>query len=288
MMEVDAAKCIQSFYRRLVTYPKIKENGIYQPIDPIYHIPFNKERLVKIFYLNEDKYHARVFNIDSLAEWISMRKEYINPVSNLEFSSLEISQIKTALKRFEIEIVYPVEKPSSRKYKPSKEQILATKLKKKLDELMVAVKKNDLEKSRKIILENSVHILDGKMDIETRYITGFKINTGEMVKKPTMFHYAAYFGNFELLELLCYYEEYNLDLPEERQKYTPLHLACLGGHKNCANLLVTYGAKTGNLCFPTFCSENGSVEGMDIFLLGINSPEEGSREVIEMLSVISF
>ena len=232
----------------------------------------------------DDKFHAQYFCVDSLAEWIGSRKEFVNPITNLELSGFEISQIKSYLRKFKIEIEYPPPNNTSRvKYKPSQENILKNKLKKVLTELMVAVKSNDLEKSRKLIYANSKHILNGKLELDAPYTYGFKINTGEQIKKHTMYHIAAYHGNVELLEILLYYEEYNMDVADEKYGYTPLHLACLNGQKETAAMLLTYGANVAKECHPKFCREDDEEIPMDTIILGTISPNPKSMEVVQLI-----
>ena len=284
MEKIEAVKCIQSFYRRIITYPKTEAGGGYLPIDPIYRTPFSKDRLLKIFHIIDGKFHAQYFCVDSLAEWIGSRKEFVNPITNLEFSGFEISQIKSNLRKFKIEIEYPAQNSTSRvKYKQSSENILKNKLKKVLTELMVAVKSDNLEKSRKLIFANSQHILDGKLELDAPYTYGFKINTGEQIKKHTMYHIAAYYGNVELLEILLYYEEYYMDKGDERYGYTPLHLACLNGQKETAAMLLTYGANAAKECYPKFCIEGDEEISMDTTILGTMSPNPKSMEVVQLI-----
>ena len=290
MDQNKAAKSIQCFYRRLVAYPKMNVDGKYVPIDPLYRTPFDESRRIKIFYKSGKYTYAHHFNIDTLVEWIKTSGEYINPITNLKFGMFEIGQLKKYAKKYGIYLSNKAEKKRRSQHEQKKkehaEKILLKSIKHAQHQMMKAVIQNDSTNVRKIMLENCEHITNGKFNIASHYLSPMTIVTGEKIRNYTVFHVAAYNGNAEILETLCYFDNM-IDIREKEYGYTPLHLACLAGKIEVAQLLIMYGAKHTMKCNPKFCctNENEKME-LDVVELGTISPCEKSLEFVSMLFTI--
>ena len=80
------AKIIQRFYRSYIKTDR-DTNGL--PIDPISHEGIPKDRQIRLFIHP----HIQYFDLETLDEWLIVRKKPINPMTNLLFNNEQIISI---------------------------------------------------------------------------------------------------------------------------------------------------------------------------------------------------
>ena len=93
------------------------------------------------------------------------------------------------------------------------------------------------------------HSALGEQNIVGEHMQITYAGKGEKVKGYTLFHYAASIGKVEVLKIL--FEKAPRDILRCCQPIHPIHLAIIGGHESCVDLIMDE-ARRGNTMFPSF------------------------------------
>jgi hypothetical protein len=219
------AKTIQRFYR---SYIKTERdiNGL--PLDPISHDGIPKERQIRLF-INP---HIKYFDLDTLDQWLVIRKKPINPMTNITFSDNNIISIcKAYLKANknmpaflnDIYDEYNKEKPYNIN-----------------DLINFCGNVGYIEEVRNILYTNAKNIEDDKFNLNT-----VTVNKTGLFDTNTALINAVYNDNIAAVEELLYFNP-DLNVADNKFGYKAIDLAIMSNSKNSMEImksLLFYGAK---------------------------------------------
>ena len=211
------AKVIQRFYRSYIKTDR-DINGL--PLDPISHEGIPKDRQIRLFI------HPRIqyFDIDTLDEWLVIRKKPINPMTNLLFNDEQIIIICKAYLKANKEMP----------------QFLKEYLN-PLDELITVCGSSAyIEEVRNILYTNSKNIENDKFNINTVIVDKSPLfNTCNALTK------AVYNDNIAAVEELLYFNP-ELNIADNKFGYKAIDLAIISNSKESIHImkcLLFYGAR---------------------------------------------
>jgi hypothetical protein len=219
------AKIIQRFYRLYIKTDRDK-NGL--PIDPISHEGIPKKRQIRLFLQTRIQY----FDLETLDEWLIIRKKPINPMTNLSFSNEQIISICKAYVKSNknmpefLNIIYDeynVEKP----YNIS-------------DLINFCGNVGYIEEVRNILYTNVKNIEDDKFNLNTVIS-----NKTQLFDTNTALMNAVYNDNIGAVEELLYFNP-DLNIADNKFGYKAIDLAIMSNGKNSMEImksLLFYGAR---------------------------------------------
>jgi hypothetical protein len=219
------SKIIQRFYRSYIKTDR-DTNGL--PLDPISHEGIPKERQIRLFI------HPRIqyFDLETLDEWLTIRKKPINPMTNLNFTEEQIVIICKAYIKADknmpsfINDIY-------NEYNTQKPYTV-------LDLINFCGNVGYIEEVRNILYTNAKNIEDDKFNLNTVIA-----NKTKLFETNTALMNAVYNDNIMAVEELLYFNP-DLNIADNKFGYKAIDLAIMSNSKNSMEImksLLFYGAR---------------------------------------------
>jgi len=246
------------------------------PIDPIYRQPYHEKKRIRIVEWHNGYKSACVwhFNINTLIDWINLTKKWTNPMTNCLFLNETIDRISNFVssrgckKKIKTPIIY------NQLQIPFGVQLsFVPGINNKLDLLLKYIEENNHEGVEYILITNH----EGnnfKLDcIIDRSI--YMDETNETIYPVTLFSYAIYLGNIEIINQLIYFG-CNIEKKVGKNGYSPLHLCAILGYNQLGRLLIINGANIDEMC---------KFKGKSCSMFGICDRIEGSDFIEEIMKI---
>ena len=219
------AKIIQKFYR---SYIKIDRDVNGLPLDPISHEGIPKELQIRLFIYPRIQY----FNLETLDEWLVIRKKPINPMTNLGFSNEHIIIICKAYLK-------------ASKIMPSFLENIYDEINKEIGNTILDLIKfcgiiGYIEEVRNILYTNAKNIELDKFNLNTVIA-----NKTKLFDTSTALMNAVYNDNIGAVEELLYFNP-DLNITDNKFGYKAIDLAIISDGKNSMEImksLLFYGAR---------------------------------------------